>query len=59
MTARSPITTDRVVRLQLYALRALVRHVEATMAEGAEACQLTLTTEGGEAVEFVVEVRHD
>lgn len=59
MTARAPISTDRVIRLQIEALRALLRHVEATMAEGAEACQLTLTTEGGEAVEFIVEVRHD
>lgn len=59
MTAQHSISADRVIRMQLDDLRALIRQVEVTMAEGADACQLTLTTEHGEEVQFVVEARHE
>lgn len=59
MTARTPISADVVIRMQFDALKALIGEVEAAMAEGADACQLTLKTESGEEVQFVVEAHHE
>lgn len=54
MNAHPPIPADLVIHMHFDALRALFRQVEAAMAEGADACQLTLQTESGEEVQFVV-----
>lgn len=59
MNAHPPIAADLVIHMRFDALRTLFRHVEAAMAEGADACQLTLKTQSGEEVQFVVEAHHE